>query len=284
MSERVGGLQTGAVTGLSGNQRLAGKPTFGLRNLFSRRWILATVLVAAAIALTVRLGFWQLDRLSQRRAFNARVTTQLQAPVLLLSGDALHLDLISLEYRAVKVRGVYDFDQQIALRNQAWENQSGVHLITPLHIEGADQVVLVDRGWVPAVDFTSTDWEAYDEAGMVEVQGMIRAAQDKPDFGRRSDPLPGPGEPPLKLWNFVNVQAIAQQLPYPLLPVYIQQAPRPSWIDLPYRTQPVLDLSEGPHQGYALQWFTFALLLLVGYPLFAMKRSKSSPTSAELLN
>ena len=48
-----------------------------------------------------------------------------------------------------------------------------------------------------------------------------------------------------------------------LLPVYIQEAPEPAWQGPPYRSQPTLDLTEGPHMGYAIQWFTFAGLLLV---------------------
>jgi surfeit locus 1 family protein len=59
-----------------------------------------------------------------------------------------------------------------------------------------------------------------------------------------------------------------KQLPYPILPVYIQQSPDPAWTGLPYRSEPDLDLTEGPHLGYAIQWFTFATILFVGYPFF----------------
>ena len=43
-----------------------------LRRMFSRKWLLTTILVIAAMAVMARLGIWQLDRLHQRRAFNAR--------------------------------------------------------------------------------------------------------------------------------------------------------------------------------------------------------------------
>lgn len=280
MSGQVKGYPAAAGMDLPEKSIPAGNPLLLPLHMFSRRWMLATVLVMAGIALTVRLGIWQLDRLAQRRAFNARVTAQMQAPELLLSGDASGNDLANMEYRAVRVRGTYDFSQQVALRNQAWDNQSGVRLLTPLRIEGSQQVVLVDRGWVPAADFSSTDWGAYDENGWVEVRGVIRASKEKPDFGRRSDPLPEPGGEPLKIWNFANVAGIARQMPYELLPVYIQQAPGPSGTALPHRSLPELDLSEGPHQGYALQWFTFAALLLVGYPFFVIKKSRRSAIEA----
>lgn len=250
----------------------ASQPAFTLLRLFSRRWLLATLLVLLAAAGMVRLGLWQLDRLAQRRAFNARVLAQVSQPVLELQGTALEANLTAMEYRAVVVRGVYDFAHQVALRNQVWGNQPGVRLLTPLHIAGSQRSVLVDRGWVPLQDYTHLDWSAYDEPGEVEVHGVIRASQSKPDFGHRADPTPAPGQEPLRLWFFANVEAIAAQMPYPLLPVYIQQAPDPTHNGLPYRSLPQLDLSEGPHQSYAIQWFAFAAVLLLGYPLFVQRR------------
>jgi surfeit locus 1 family protein len=172
----------------------------------------------------------------------------------------------------VSVRGQYDYSGQVALRNQVWDNQAGVHLLTPLKIEGTDTYVLVERGWVPGIESTPEDWRQYDEPGTVEVRGMIRRSQSKPDFGRRADQLPAPGESPLRLWYFANVEGISAQLSYPLLPVYIQQAPDLAWTALPYRSLPELELTEGPHMGYAMQWFSFAVLLLAGYPFFVRKR------------
>lgn len=247
--------------------------------LFSRRWILATLLVVAAGGVMVRLGIWQLDRLEQRRAFNARVTAQLEAEPLKLSGENLQADLYNMEYRQVVVEGEYDHARQIAIRNQAYEGQWGVHLITPLKIAGSDRVILVDRGWIPAEDFQSGDWSAYDEPGRVTVTGMVRRSQEKADFGRRTDPTPAPGDPPLKNWNFVNVDGIERQMPYALLPAYVQQAPEAGRAPdaLPVRELPELEITEGPHLGYAFQWFTFAALLVIGYPFFVHRQEKAGP-------
>lgn len=249
--------------------------------MFTRRWILATALVLAGMALCVRLGIWQLDRLDQRRAFNARVQAQIDLPVLDLQGEALKADLYNMEYRAVEVKGHYDFANQVAIRNQSWGNQPGVHLLTPLILEGSGTAVLVDRGWIPAEDFETGTWDKYDEPGLVSIKGVIRRPQTKADLSGRGDPVPAPGEPPLKAWIFVNIAGISQQLPYPVLPVYIQQAPEASWTSLPYRSQPKLDLNEGPHLSYAIQWFTFAAILGFGYPFFIQRHSKRNPNQSE---
>jgi surfeit locus 1 family protein len=240
--------------------------------MFSRKWLLTTILVIAAMAVMARLGKWQLDRLAQRRAFNARVEAQINSEPLNLTGSALQEDLVDMEYRKTTVQGEYDFKDQIALRNQAMNGQWGVDLVTPLRIAGSDRAILVDRGWIPADDYTDGDWSKYDEPREATVTGVFRQSQNKADLGFRRDPTPAPGQGPLKSWYFVNIAEIGKQVPYPLLPVYIQQAPDPAWTGLPNRTQPELNLSEGPHLGYAIQWFAFAILLGGGYPFFIRRR------------
>ncbi len=140
----------------------------------------------------------------------------------------------------------------------------------------------MDRGWIPEEDAAPASWASYNETGTVTVEGVLRASQSKPDFGRRSDPIPAPGTGRLDIWNFANIQGIAQQAPYPLLPVYIQQAPDAAWSRLPERSQPTLDLSEGPHQSYAIQWFTFAVLLGLGYPFFIRRQESRMPSSHQI--
>src|SRR5215211_9152981 len=118
-----------------------------LLKMFQRRWLLATLLVFAGTALCIRLGIWQLDRLEQRRAFNARFEWARKQPVLDLNRDQPP-NIADMEWRPVKVTGEYDFANQVALRNQYYDNQYGYHLLTPLLFDRG--AVLVDRGWVPA--------------------------------------------------------------------------------------------------------------------------------------
>jgi surfeit locus 1 family protein len=252
-----------------------------IKKMFSRRWLLVILLVIAGVAVMARLGKWQLDRLAQRRALNARVQAQIDAPALDLSGPALQDNLTSMEYRKVTVVGEYDFSQQVALSNQVQGSEWGVHLITPLRIQGTNTAVLVDRGWIPAKESQPGDWSKFDEPGTVTVQGVIRNSQSKSDLGLRSDPTLAPGQTGLEAWNFVNVSRISKQVSMQLLPVYIQEAPDPSWTGQPLRTQPQLNLSDGPHLGYAIQWFAFALLLAGGYPFFIRRQESKDKQQDE---
>lgn len=247
----------------------------GILRIFSRRWLLATGLVLAGAALCIRLGIWQLQRLDQRQAFNSRVEAQINQPILELAGEALQADLYDMEYRQAVVTGVYDHSQQIAIVNQSWGNEWGVHLITPLVIADTQQAILVDRGWIPGSDYQNGEWSKYDEPGVVQVHGVLRRPQIRADWGRRTDPSLAPGEPWRMAWNFVNIDELSKQIAHPLLPAYLQEAPDPQWTSLPYRSQPKIELTEGPHMGYALQWFTFATLLGVGYPFFIRRQERA---------
>jgi surfeit locus 1 family protein len=245
------------------------------RVLFSRRWLLATILVLFATAAMTRLGMWQIDRLVQRRAFNARVSSQLAQPTLNLNSYSLNDNLVAMEYREINVSGQYDFEQEIIIRNQVWDGQAGVHLLTPLKITGLAQSIFVDRGWIPLDKYKNNLWADYDERGEVHVSGQIRLSQEEPTFGGRPDIIPARGES-MKVWNFVNIEAISMQIAYSVLPIYIQQSPNEAWTKLPYRSQPDLDLTEGPHLGYAGQWFLFATILLIGYPIFVRQEGKQT--------
>jgi len=241
--------------------------------MFQRKWLIATLLVFAGTALCIRLGIWQLDRLQQRRAFNAEFESARTEPALDLDQETPQ-DIASMEWRTVKVSGEYDFENQIALRNQYNGDQYGYHLWTPLLFSG--RAVLIDRGWIPAEGNSApSDWRRYDELGTVNVSGQIRLGQAKPAFGGVADTWPANGGK-LEVWNNADLAHIANQIPYPVLPVYIQPATDASDTKPPIPFQPEVELTEGPHMGYALQWFTFATILFVGYPLYLRKQEKGS--------
>ena len=239
--------------------------------MFSRKWLFTTLLVFAGTAVCVRLGIWQFDRLEQRRIFNYQVESMRAADLLDLNAE-LPENISSMEWRAVTVTGEYDFANQVALRNQYNGDQYGYHLISPLLFNGT--AVLVDRGWIPADGNSSPeDWRQYDAAAaeQVTVTGQIRLGQGKPAFGGVADALPEKGKM-LFVWNNLNVAQMSAQSPYPLLDVYIQPNIDEGNAVPPITFQPVLELTEGSHFGYALQWFTFATILFVGYPFYLRKQ------------
>ena len=243
------------------------------KKMLSREWGFTTLLVILGAALCIRLGIWQLDRLDQRRTFNAHVESMWAAPTITIPDELMDFSFETMEYRSIQAQGEYDYDSQVALRNQYMEDLYGYHLLTPLVI-GEGIAVIIDRGWIPAEgNDNPDDWDIYDSVdGIVNLAGIIRQGQEKPDIGGRPDPTLGPNQSSLNFWNNVNLDRIADQMPYKLLNIYIQIDPIEGQENPPIPYQPEIELSEGPHLGYAGQWFTFAAILFFGYPFFIRKR------------
>jgi surfeit locus 1 family protein len=210
----------------------------------------------------VRLGFWQLDRLDQRRARNASLTRAMALPVLELR-DSAALVLAAPDsylYRRVRVRGSYDAAREVVLRGRTDGGNPGVHLVAPL-VFAADTAVMVNRGWVPAPDAVSVDPRAHAEPGEREVVGILVAAPATDDAAPLDREVAG-----TRVHTFARLPlaSLRASTPGALLPLYVQQlsgSPPPD--SLPRRV-PLPPPGEGPHLGYAVQWFSFAAIALIG--------------------
>lgn len=241
---------------------------------FSRRGLIAGIVVLAVVTVCVRLGIWQLNRLEQRRDRNIAFKEALALPVLELSGArlaAVSSDPMRYRYRRVRIRGEPLTGAEVVWRGRSARGRPGVNLLTPIRVEGGDTAVLVNRGWAPSPDGTSVDVAALAEPNVREVVGVAIPLPELP-AGGRPRVLELQGERVLSVQGPDRSTVIAA-LPLPLAPIYVQQLPAAGDPPLPAR----LDLpdlgSEGPHLGYAIQWFSFALIAAVGYLVLLGRKS-----------
>lgn len=259
-----------------------------LRALFSRRYILMTLLVLAAMAVMARLGVWQLDRREQRIARNADLAAKLEAAPLSLNQAAaaaawpLPEDRTAVRNLPAEVAGQYDFDRQLLLVQQNYRDMPGAHLVVPLVLSDTNQAVLVDRGWVPFEDVQSGRWQEYDDQrGLVTISGRVQPSQILLGQAGEQAQTGATAAQAETEWYRIDIAAIQGQMPYSLLPVYLLEGPGAEGnTALPYRIEPEVDLSEGPHLGYALQWFAFAIVAGVVY-VAAVRSRLRKPSHAE---
>ena len=227
--------------------------------------------VVLAVAAMVTAGFWQLHRLSERRDRNAAITNRSELPIVemqeLLGIHDGYDRGREIEFRGVQVTGVYQPDGQVLIRNRTHQGAAGYWVLTPLRLaDGA--VVAVNRGWIPHATGTSAspaDFTAPDSS--VTVVGLARATVTATRL-LQADPAQGV----LTEMARPDLARLAQQIDAPLLPAFIQlqtQTPPPG--DLPIPVPPP-DLSEGSHLAYAVQWFIFATIAAIGYPLVRYHR------------
>ncbi|HEX2849028.1 MAG TPA: SURF1 family protein [Acidimicrobiales bacterium] len=241
------------------------------RVLLRPRWVIGSVIVVLIAVLFVNLGFWQLRRLHERRHHNAVVKERAAALQPLpadgwLPSPAANPD--DLAYRRVRVTGTYDPSKELLVRFQTRNGTSGYDVVTPLVT--ADGVVLVDRGWVPLQMGRSwPDRSAAAPSGTVSVQGLLDAG---PDGSLRAahDISGGP-----LVVGAVDAKALRSTLGYPRLyavPLLLDAGERQTTGASFPVPPPAPDLSEGPHLSYALQWFSFTIIGVVGW-LFVLRRA-----------
>ena len=248
--------------------------------MVSRRWWWTTLFVILGIGISIRLGIWQLDRNAERRLIVRQIQALWELPSLNLNQLPITDDLEKMEFRHVHVIGKYDFEHQVVLRNQVWTqswgDESGYALLTPLILSDG-QAIMIERGWIPSQYDSPASWEQFNEPGTVTVEGIIRLPMVKGEMGGgKPDPTLAPGETRLEHWNYVNLLRLQQQMPYPLLDVYIQQAPGSNPEKLPYRWLSQPELNPGAHIGFALMWFFYAGLLFFGYPRWLQKQKTNA--------
>lgn len=249
-----------------------------MTSLRGRDWIfLALALVATPVC--TRLGFWQLDRLQQRRAHNALVQERLTMPPIQPGSQAS--DLEDLEYRRAVLQGQFDTDHELLLTNRSHQEQPGVHLVTPLLPDGAEPAVLVDRGWIPVSQTAGNGLDPYHLEGEVRLEGILRRSRPEPRWSFLADPVPESEGAFIRRWRVLNIERIQIQMPYPLAPYFIEQNQRLSLASPQPIPDPDIDLSEGPHLSYAVQWFSFAGIALIGGGTWLVHRLRLSNGTKE---
>lgn len=250
------------------------------RFLLSFRWILLTTLVAIAVVVMVRLGFWQVERLHTKQASNALITSR-QANEPVPFGSLLPVGVDRAEvgetvWRTVTVTGTYRPDDQVLIRNRSNNTAPGFWVMTPL--VGADgQAVAVNRGWVPITvgDGGSPDLYA-PPSGEVTVTGLVQAGEHQQGLEAAD-----PNGSKLTTLSRVDLDRYQQQVAYPLAPAWVQltdQKPLQSGV-LPVKVSPP-PLDEGPHLNYAGQWFIYATLTVIVYPMAIRRAAKAREAKA----
>lgn len=236
------------------------------RFLARPRWILAALAVTVISVTFVNLGLWQLDRHRQVVADNQIRAQRLASDVgdITVFLQAAGRDIDTLEFRRTVAIGVFDASAEVLLRGQARAGSPGFDVLTPLLLEDGT-TILVDRGWVPLAFDTPPVAAAPPPEGTVEVMGVIRSSQ--------RPAVIGPTEPdgPLTQVARVDLERLSEQFPR-LAPVWIEVTSDDPPMGSP-RTGPLPDLTDdGPHLEYAVQWFAFALVGIVGFG-FVIRRA-----------
>lgn len=230
------------------------------------RGIVGTLIVLIVATVCVRLGFWQLDRRQQRAAINAAIEERVARPPVDL--DRAPDDTAGWLYRRARITGVPDADRAIILPGRLYRGSPGAHVLVPVPL-GAGDAILVDLGWAPAADGANVDLERLPLDASLDAVGLLLPFPGE-ERGARTGGNAGNGSTFRRIWYAPDPDAMREQFPYDLGRVHLQLLPAEPAPSLPVRiAAPPLD--PGPHLGYAIQWFSFATIAIVGWLIMVTK-------------
>ncbi len=232
-------------------------------NFTRPKWSL-TIATAAAMALLLGLGFWQLDRLQQKNALIARIAERMEsAPVPAPEFRASRN--IEFEYRRVTATGIYRHDLEIPLHAIGRGGRPGYRIHTPLERDSGD-LILVNRGWVPKAMKDPASRRAGLLPGLVTVEGILRIPSAKARFAPENQPATNE-------WYWLDLELAASERQLDRLAWYIVMAAAdPDSPGPPHGTTAALKVTNN-HLGYMLTWFSLALALAVIFTLYHHRKA-----------
>lgn len=264
-----------------------------MKKLLAPRLLPWHLLIGAVVGVFVVLGIWQLDRHRQLQASNMLLERRLAADPLpyremlpQLDPDAPAGAEADPRFRPVIVEGAFVPEHEVLLRGRTFDGQPGYHVLTPLRLAGVTtedaRAVLVDRGWIPFRDARPADPTHAPPTGPVLVLGWLMPEADAPTGPLSSFAPRDPPDGELATVARADVDRLQEQMPLALDPFYVDAAriePMSARAGAPkaFPRIPAAPAPQGgPHFGYALQWFFFAIVSAVGYAALLRRRLFSS--------
>lgn len=227
---------------------------------------------AVAAAVCIRLGIWQLARLEERKARNALVASRINAEPI--DVNALPRDTAEARFRRVRVAGTLDYAHELVHTARTRRGSPGVNIFTPVRIPGNDTAILVNRGWVYSPDGSTVDLSRWHDRDSV----FIGYAMELPSTGGSSF-----ADRPKVITRLAH-DVVAKTLPYPVSSTYVVALAVGDTTTAADRIArlPVPALDNGSHFSYAIQWFGFASVALIGawIVLRQQRGAGSAPRSA----
>ncbi len=236
---------------------------------FIRRpvWLVGHLVAIAAVFVFLAAGSWQLDRHEQRRALDAELEERLDAPAVPLP-MLLDQPADQIRYRLATATGEFDRSEEVILLLQTRRGVSGHHVLTPL-VTAPGRAVIIDRGWVPFELDEPGDERFAPVDGEVTLTGHVLPTQTR---GRS---VPEDGD--LTQIGRVDLDRLNAQTDLELEPVYLQLTePLGGAGDLPAIVPLDALQAAPPHLSYAVQWFVFAAVVVVGYAILMYRTSRTA--------
>ena len=237
----------------------------------ARGLLLLTLCSAAALAVLIGLGVWQLQRLQWKEGLIAEIEARSHAePISLKDAVTRAQTGEDVSYVRVRVDGKFDNGKERYLFAVS-DGAPGWHVITPLTTSGGD-MVLIDRGFVPDAFRDPASRPQGELTDAVTVTALARPPETQGVF------IPN-NEPERNRWFWRDLAAMAQSMFGSSAPAVAPFFLEAELSDIPggwpLGGQTRLDLPNN-HLQYAITWFALAFCLVVIYVIYVRSRLKAA--------
>ena len=230
---------------------------FTSQSIFSPHWWLLLAAAISMSALTMHLGFWQLNRAEFKEAAFAKEQAQAALPPITSNDLIQGVNETQGLQRQVHANGEWLAHWTVFLENRTMQGQPGFWVLTPLKLKSGD-VILVQRGWAPR-DRTLSDKlpPIQTPSGHVRVQGRwVQEPSRMIELAPTSN-LPSDSKVFQSLRQNLTIQELEKDTGLKVLATVMEIAP-PS--DGLLRNWPTIISGSDKNRAYALQWFALATL------------------------
>jgi len=238
--------------------------------LFCPSW-LGLIILMICIPLFIKLGLWQYNKAELRKEIQSSYNASLDQDALVLPDNLTDVD--AWKYKKVKVKGQYETKYQILLDNQVEENVAGFHVITPLRLDGSNDYVLINRGWV-AGGANHTDTPTINTPDYsLEIIGFVWVPSKK-IFSLESDNEKSSWK---TVWQHMDMERYQKSIPIHILPLVIKLDSKSNAGGFVRKWQ--LPASKiATNMGYAYQWFGFTIASILIFLFTSIKKANNTKT------
>mgnify|MGYP001412720124 CR=1 FL=1 len=222
-----------------------------------------TVAAIFFVTLTMMLGNWQVSRAKEKEARQAQLNQLSQQPVISIPTTPIKLK--DYQYRKVEVQGTYVPDHTIFLDNKVNKGIVGYQVITPIRLSGSSMHVLINRGWVAAGRTRYELPDIFTPTGRVMVSGIVESPTIR-TLELSKEIVTG------KVWANLHIDRYRKVTGITLQPLLVLEGKgiddglKREW------TRP--DSGSSRNWGYAFQWYSMALAILILYLVLNVKKDQ----------
>ena len=224
-----------------------------------KRWRLSfwpVFALALTLPALVGLGLWQLERGAQKAELHARFDSGQHRSAFDAAGLSLQEFNAIERYRNVDVPGRYLGEHQVLLDHMPREGVPGHHVLVPFQPDGANYLIMVDRGWRPGIATDAND-ELPIASQPLRITGLL-AEFPRPALLLEGADVPAGWPKPMQFPQPAQFAAVleADVAEHRLL----LAANEPDGF---VRDWSAPGMPPARHYAYAFQWFALALALSV---------------------